>query len=92
MNAIEYKEIDLVHLSQKSDKFKDWYKTALENRGYEILFYGDALDQKPYALSLNDWEGYKSEWYDKHLTYSNHDELDAEMDYIEDTCLTPIIF
>lgn len=92
MDNSDYKEIDLHYLSRKSDQFKDWYKTALENRGYEILYYGGALDLKPWAMSLEDWEKYKNDWYMENLTFSNHDELDAEMDYIEQTHITTIKF
>lgn len=81
MNNIDYKEIDLHHLSRKSDQFKDWYKTALESRGYEILYYGGALDQKPWAMSLETWGDYKSKWF------SNEDA-----EYIESTYITAINF
>ena len=81
MNNIDYKEIDLYYLSRKSDRFRDWYKTALESRGYEILYYGGALDQKPWAMSLETWENYKSKWI------PNEDK-----EYIEETCVTAINF
>lgn len=81
MNNIDYKEIDLYHLSRKSDQFKDWYKAALENRGYEILYYGGALDQKPWAMSLETWGDYKS------TRFPNE-----EAEYIEETYITAINF
>ena len=81
MRRIDYKEIDLQHLSNKSDQFRDWYKAALEGRGYEILYYGGALDQKPWAMSLETWEEYRSDRFQE-----------GDMEYIESTHITNINF
>ena len=60
-DIIDYKEIDLCHLSIKSQAFQDEYKELLKYNGYQYLIFGGYLDQKPWAV--DDWNlGLYIEW------------------------------
>lgn len=55
---IDYKEIDLCHLSTKSQEFQDEYKELLKYNGYEYLIYGGYLDTKPWAVDSHNLDYY----------------------------------